>query len=242
MVQLFHGARQGGDDRRHLDHAAEHGRARGEPGALELARHLIAHDVGLLEHLLRQRIVGARRRLVDEDRQRRLQRMREIADMGAGALDDLAVGVDQRVGLARQRGDLDRKLALEPLGVAGADRRKAFRDALERQQAEAHLQRGGQQQRRRQRREDRADDAVEAQHLVVDLGGVAGDGDEVAAVVAEIDVALDDAQPLVLRALGVALARTPPGAASPAFPAGAADWNPTASARNALPSRRCRAA
>jgi hypothetical protein len=29
--------------------------------------------------------------------------MGKVADMGAGGLDDLAVGVDQRVGLARQR-------------------------------------------------------------------------------------------------------------------------------------------
>ena len=47
--------------------------------------------------------------------------MREIADMGARALDDLAVGVDQRIGLARERLDLDREAAFEPLGGAGAD-------------------------------------------------------------------------------------------------------------------------
>ena len=41
--------------------------------------------------------------------------------MGAGALDDFAVGVDQRVGFARQRRDLDGKFAFEPLGAAGAD-------------------------------------------------------------------------------------------------------------------------
>ena len=51
--------------------------------------------------------------------------MREIADMGARALDDLAVGVDQRVGLARERRDLDRERAFEPLGRAGADRGEA---------------------------------------------------------------------------------------------------------------------
>ena len=45
-----------------------------------------------------------------------------------------------------------------------------------------------------------------AQHLVVDLGGVAADRHQEAAVVAEIDVALDQPQPLVLRALHIALA------------------------------------
>ena len=49
--------------------------------------------------------------------------------------------------------------------------------------------------------------AVEAMRLVVDLGGVAGDRDQVAALLAEIDGALDEAQLLVLGALGIALAR-----------------------------------
>ena len=40
------------------------------------------------------------------------KRMGEIADMGAGALDDLAVGLDQRIGFARKRSDLDREFAL----------------------------------------------------------------------------------------------------------------------------------
>jgi hypothetical protein len=71
--------------------------------------HLIAHDRGLLAHLGGERIVAAAGRLVDDHRERRLERMREIADMGARALDDLAVGVDQRVGLARKRRDLDRE-------------------------------------------------------------------------------------------------------------------------------------
>ena len=51
--------------------------------------------------------------------------MRQIADMGAGALDDLAIGLDQRIGLARQRRDLDREIAFQPLGAAGTDFGKA---------------------------------------------------------------------------------------------------------------------
>ena len=50
--------------------------------------------------------------------------MRQITDMRAGAFNDLAVGVDQRVGLARQRLDLNRKPSGELLGLAGADRGK----------------------------------------------------------------------------------------------------------------------
>ena len=119
---------------------ADHREPRRDARALEMARDLVAHDVGLLAHLLRQRIVGARGGLVHDHRERRLQRMREIADMGARAFDDFAVGVEQRIGFARQRRDLDREIAFEPLGLPGADRRELLRDALERRQAEPHLE------------------------------------------------------------------------------------------------------
>ena len=82
--------------------------------------------LGLLAHLGGERIVAVRGRLVHHHRERRLERMREIADMGARALDDLAVGVEQRVGLARERRDLDREVAFEPFGAAGADRGEPF--------------------------------------------------------------------------------------------------------------------
>ena len=113
LVDLLHGARQRGHHRRHLGHGADHGERAPRCGARSRWRcDLVAHDVGLLAHLGGERIVAARGRLVDDHRERRLERMREIADMGAGALDDLAVGVDQRVGLARERRDLDREAAL----------------------------------------------------------------------------------------------------------------------------------
>ena len=126
-VDLLHRARQRRHDRRDLGDGADHGRARRDAGALEMVLDLVAHHVGLLAHLGGERIVAARGRLVDDHRERRLQRMREIADMRAGALDDLAVRVDQRIGLARERRDLLREAALEPFGGAGADRRKARR-------------------------------------------------------------------------------------------------------------------
>ena len=66
-------------------------------------------------------IAAVRGSLVDDDGERRLDGMCEIADMGTRALDDFAVGIDQRVGLARQRRDLDRKFAFQPFGAAGAD-------------------------------------------------------------------------------------------------------------------------
>ena len=133
--------------------------------------------------------------------------MRQIADMGARALDDLAVGVDQRIGLARERRDLFGKAALQALGGAGADRREARRDALERRQAEAHLEHGGEQQHDREHAERDRDRAVEGLRLVVDFQRIARDRDQKAPVLAEIDGALDQAQALVLRARHVALAR-----------------------------------
>ena len=112
----------------------------------------------------------------------------------------------QRIGLARERRDLDRERAFEPFGRAGADRGEPLRDALERRQAEAHLEGGGQQQHDRQHAEGDDERAVEAARLLVDLGGVAGDRDEIAALLAEIDGALDEAQLLVFGAVDVALA------------------------------------
>ena len=171
-----------------------------------MTRHLVAHDVGLLLDLGGERVVAARRRLVHHHRQRRLQRMREIADVGARAFDDLAVGIDQRVGFARERRDLHWKRAFELFGAAGADRRQPPGNAVERSQAETHLEHGGEQQHRRQHREGRGDRLGEGEDLVVELGRVARDRDQEAALVAEIDVALDQPQPLVLRPLHVALA------------------------------------
>ena len=128
--------------------------------------------------------------------------------MGARALDDLAVGVDQRIGLARERRDLDRETPLQALGRAGADRREAGRDALERCKAEPHLEHGGDQQHDREHAERHRDGAIEALRLVVDLERVARDRDQIAAVVAEIDRALDQPQPLIFRSRHVALARS----------------------------------
>ena len=124
--------------------------ARGDARALQMMRHLVAHHVGLLQHLGREGIGGMRGGLVDDHRQRRLDGMGEIADMGTRALDDFAVGVDQRVGLARQRRDLDRKFALQPLGAAGADIGDRVRNAFQGRKAEADLEDRGQQQHDRQ--------------------------------------------------------------------------------------------
>ena len=133
--------------------------------------------------------------------------MREIADMGARALDDFLVGVDQRIGLARERRDLFGELPGKMLGVAGADGGEAVGDALERGEAEAHLEHGGEQQHRGKDRKRDGQRLIERAHLVGDLGGVAGDRHEKMPLLAEIDIALDQPQPLILGAGHVALAR-----------------------------------
>ena len=130
--------------------------------------------------------------------------MREIADMGAGALDDFAVGIEQRIGLARQRCDLDREIAFEPLGLPGADRGELLGDALERSQAELHLESRGEQKHQRQPAERQEQRAVEVPDFVLDLGGIAGDRNQIIAFLAEIDIALDQPQPLILRSVDIA--------------------------------------
>ena len=203
-MNLFHGPAQRLDRGRNLGHRADDGDARGDAGALQMVRDLIAHHVGLLQNLGRERIGPARGGFVDDDRQRRLDGVGEIADMGARALDDFPVGVDQRVGLARQRRDLDGKFTLQPLGAAGADVGDRFRDAFQRRQAEADLEDRGQQQHDRQREKGAAEIVIEAASLVEDLAGVAGDADQELAVGAEIDRPLHHAQVLPLGAVDIA--------------------------------------
>ena len=62
--------------------------------------------------------------------------MGEIADLGARALDDAPVVLDQRVGLVGERLDLGRKAAVEPLRRALAHHGQRVADPAQRPQAE----------------------------------------------------------------------------------------------------------
>ena len=117
------------------------GRAPGDAPAGR-ASHRPARDLG------RERIGGMRGSFVDDHRQRRLDGMREIADMGSRALDDFAVGVDQRVGLARQRCDLDREIRPRAVRRGRSGYRRSIRNAFQRRQAEADLEQRGQRRAR----------------------------------------------------------------------------------------------
>src|SRR5689334_7592513 len=83
----------------------------------------------------------------------------------ARALDDLPVGVDQRIGLPRERRDLGWELPFQPLGSAAPDCSKALGNAFERQQTEANLKHRRQQQRDNECAEGHDKDAVERARL-----------------------------------------------------------------------------
>ena len=99
VMNLFHGAGECGHDRPDVGDGADHSEPGSKPRALEVTGHLVVHDAGLLAHLGGERVVAAPGRLVDHHGEWRLERVREVAHMGAGALDDLAVRLDQRVGV-----------------------------------------------------------------------------------------------------------------------------------------------
>lgn len=84
----------------------------GNAGAGKIGLHLRLHGVSLRAHqiaMLRLQRAG----LVQKHGDRRFQRMCEIADLHAGALDDAPVAVDQRIDFVRQRLDFAREFAFE---------------------------------------------------------------------------------------------------------------------------------
>jgi len=102
LMHLLHDADERGERRLDRRHGAEHVRLRGDPRAVQMVLHLAPHDPGLLDDFRCERSAGARR-LVLQHCERRLQRVRKIADMGACALDDLAIGIDERIQVLDQR-------------------------------------------------------------------------------------------------------------------------------------------
>ena len=135
--------------------------------------------------------------------------MREIADLRAGALDHVAIGLDEQVQLARQRREIARKNALDLLVLAAADRRHAVLQSPQRAQAVAQLHGGGGDEDDGQHGEGNEQRQFEARHLRLDLVGRRGDLNEVDALVAGIDDPLDHAQRPVVGPGGVAAPRAP---------------------------------
>jgi hypothetical protein len=69
--------------------------------------------------------------------------MGEIAHLRPGAFQDLAVGIEEKVQLAGERGDVPGILARDPLRLAPPDRPERAAEIGERPQAEADLQQRG---------------------------------------------------------------------------------------------------
>ena len=128
--------------------------------------------------------------------------MREIADMGARPVDDLAVGLDQRIELLLERPDLVGQLAIEPLRVARADRREVVADGAERREPEPHLEQRRHHEPKPEHAERRDQHHAELGEVALDFGRVAGDGIGIGCGLraGRPDLALDHAQALVLRA------------------------------------------
>ena len=118
-IDFFECADQGLGGRGHLGDAAKRSRPDRDPGAIKVIGHLIAHDRRLLLNLRRERAL-IRRGFVDDHAERRFQRMREIANLGARALHHIAIGADQQIEFARKRRQILRKIAFDFLGFARA--------------------------------------------------------------------------------------------------------------------------
>src|ERR1700754_2659070 len=99
--------------------------------------------------------------------------MREIADVGASELNDFAVGLDKRIGSARQRLDLDRETALKPFSRAGTNGGERVRNPLERRKAEPDLKHRGEKQYDEKRTEGDHQRAVKIARLFFDFRGIA---------------------------------------------------------------------
>ena len=125
-MDLLHGTRERHHHHPHVGDSADDRHPRGEPRALEVARHLIAHDLGLLAYLEGEWLAAVGGGFVEHDRDRRLEGMGEIAHVGACARDDLPIGLDQGVGLACQGRDLHWEGAFELLRIACANGGKSF--------------------------------------------------------------------------------------------------------------------
>ena len=92
-------------------------RAGGGPGAAQMVLDVASHGLGLARHDVGQ-LAGLERGLRQHDRDRRLEGVRQIADMGALSLDHILVMSDQGVQLGGQRFELGGVLALDPLDLA----------------------------------------------------------------------------------------------------------------------------
>ena len=175
--------------------------AGGDARPVEMVGDLDAHQLSLLDHFARERIVPFTR-FVGDDAERSLERVGEIADMGARPVDDLPVRLDQGIELLLQRLDLGGELALQSLRLAGADRREVVPDRAQRREPEPDLEQRCHHEAKPKHPERRDQHHAEFGEILVDFCGIASDriGIGCRLRAGRPDLALDDPQALILGA------------------------------------------
>ena len=134
-------------------------------------------------------------RLVGEHAERRFQRMREIAHLGARPIDDLGVGLEQQVELGRHRLDLHRIAPGKPLLRPAPDCRELVLESPERPQAIAHLHQDGSEEAQAQHRQHRPQRLGEGSDLALQLVEIASHQEgELLLAAEQREVLLDPAQ------------------------------------------------
>ena len=131
--------------------------------------------------------------------QRGLERVGEVAGMGAGFLGLTVRMREQRIDLVDQRLDFERQWIVESVGPGGAHLLDGAPDAPQRDQPVARLQSGHEEQPEAQHDEAVEQDRADLVDLLVELLAAGGDGEPPAGVAAgQDDRALDDAQRLAV--------------------------------------------
>ena len=141
-----------------------------------------------------------RARLAADHGQRVLERVREVAGLSPGALQERCVVVEQRVELVDERLHLARKALGQARGRARANVSESQPHALQGQQAVVHLRHHGADQTERQHGKRHRELGAELAHVLMDVDGRAGDRiDEPAGRSRQGDRRDDRAQPFAPR-------------------------------------------
>ncbi len=190
--------------------------ARGGAGAAQVVVDLILHHPGLFAHHVGQ---NARRRprLGQHDGQRRLQRMGQIADVGALALDRLLVVRQQAVDLFGQGLDFQRITALDPVRAPLAHIGNLVAQIEQGAQAHPHLNEHRRDQPRTQQQHGDPGHGGELARVRIDIRPVdPGEEDDGLSAARKLFHAGGDAQGLALGpVLGVVADGLTKGAAQP---------------------------
>ena len=126
------------------------------PGPRQFAVDVAAHGVADRLDVLRDRRFAAVAQaggIGSERGQRRLQPMGEIGSPAARTLDLALLGVEQRIDLLDQRPNFGRHVGRQMMAAPGSDIGNAATKRVERAQAEADLDRGGNRQHQTQQAE-----------------------------------------------------------------------------------------